>query len=142
MAKDNRNPAAGPSQRQLRVGEIVRHALAEILQRGNIVDEVITSHPITIPEVRMTPDLKTATVYVMPLGGRDEAAVVAALDRNRRYLKGELARRIREFRAIPELRFRADDRFDEALKVDRLLADPRVQRDLKPSDDTDEDAQS
>jgi ribosome-binding factor A len=131
-------PHAGPSQRQLRVGELVRHALAEILQRGDIVDEVIASHVITVPEVRMSPDLKLATVYVVPLGGKDEKPVVAALERHKRYIKGELARRIRELRAIPDLRFRADDRFDEALRIDRLLDDPRVRRDLAPRDDIEE----
>ena len=131
-------PHAGPSQRQLRVGELVRHALAEILQRGDIVDEVIASHVITVPEVHMSPDLKLATVYVVPLGGKDEQPVVAALERHKRYIKGELARRIRELRAIPDLRFRADDRFDEALRIDRLLDDPRVRRDLVARDNTEE----
>jgi ribosome-binding factor A len=135
-----RQPASksGPSQRQLRVGELVRHALADILQRGDISDEVIASHVITVPEVRMSPDLKHATVYIVPLGGKDEAPVVAALERHKRYIKGELARRIREFRSIPELRFRADDRFDEALRIDRLLDDPRVRRDLESPDNTEE----
>jgi ribosome-binding factor A len=124
----------GPSQRQLRVGELVRHVLAEILQRGNVADPVIASHVITVPEVRMSPDLKLATVYIVPLGGKDEAPVVAALERHKRYFKGELGRRIRELRAIPDLRFRADDRFDEALRIDRLLDDPRVRRDLDKKD--------
>jgi ribosome-binding factor A len=129
---------AGPSQRQLRVGELVRHALADILQRGDINDEVIAAHVITVPEVRMSPDLKHATVYVVPLGGKDDKPVVAALERHKRYIKGELARRIREFRAIPDLRFRPDDRFDEALRIDRLLDDPRVRRDLDPREEPDE----
>jgi ribosome-binding factor A len=83
---------AGPSQRQQRVAELVRHALAEVLARGDIQDEVITRHVITIPEVRMSPDLKLATAYVMPLGGRDESAVIAALDRHRKLLRQEVAR--------------------------------------------------
>jgi len=132
------NPKTGPSQRQLRVGELVRHALAEILQRGDISDAVIAGHVITVPEVRMSPDLKHATVYIVPLGGKDEQPVVAALERHKRYIKGELARRIREFRSIPDLRFRADDRFDEALRIDRLLDDPRVRRDLAPRENTKE----
>jgi len=130
------NSRTGPSQRQLRVGELVRHALADILQRGDINDAVITGHVITVPEVRMSPDLKLATVYVVPLGGKDDKPVVAALERHKRYIKGELARRIREFRSIPDLRFRADDRFDEALRIDQLLDDPRVRRDLAPRDNT------
>ncbi len=138
MAKRPDSPNT-PSQRQLRVGELVRHALAEILQRGDVIDEVINAHVITVPEVRMSPDLKLATVYIMPLGGKDEKPVVAALEKHKRFFKGELARRIREFRSIPDLRFRGDDRFDEALKIDRLLADPRVQQDLDKKNDADKD---
>ena len=134
MARRPDSPT-GPSQRQLRVGELVRHALADILQRGDVIDEVISAHVITVPEVRMSPDLKLATVYIMPLGGKDEKPVVAALEKHKRYFKGELARRIREFRAIPDLRFRGDDRFEEALKIDKLLDDPRVRRDLEKKDD-------
>ena len=134
MARRPDSPV-GPSQRQLRVGELVRHAIADILQRGDVIDDVISSHVITVPEVRMSPDLKHATVYIMPLGGKDEKPVVEALEKHKRYLKGELARRLREFRAIPELRFRGDDRFDEALKIDKLLDDPRVKRDLGKKDD-------
>ncbi len=134
MARRPETPT-GPSQRQLRVGELVRHALADILQRGDVIDDVINSHVITVPEVRMSPDLKLATVYVMPLGGKDEKPVVTALEKNKKFLKGELAKRIREFRSIPDLRFRGDDRFDEALKIDRLLDDPRVKRDLDKKDE-------
>lgn len=134
MARQKSAPV-GPSQRQLRVGELVRHALADILQRGDVMDETLASHVVTVPEVRMSPDLKLATAYVMPLGGKDVAPVVAALERHKRFFKGELARRIREFRSIPDLRFRADDRFDEALKIDRLLDDPRVRRDLEQKED-------
>src|SRR6188508_3419101 len=87
------NPA-GASQRQLRVGELVRHAVAEMLTRGDVHDPVIEGHLITVPEVRMTPDLRLATIYVMPLGGRDGKEVVAALERNKRFLRGEIAHRI------------------------------------------------
>ena len=128
---------AGPSQRALRVGELVRHALAEMLTRGEIHDPVIEAHMITVPEVRMSPDLKLATVYVMPLGGRDGAAVVAALDRNKRFLRGEVARRV-NLKFAPDLRFRVDDRFDEAARIDRLLQSPAVARDLGPETKEDE----
>ena len=84
----------GPTQRQLRVGELIRHAMAEMLTRGDVHDPVLEGHLITVPEVRMSPDLRLATIYVMPLGGRDESEVVAALDRHKRYLRGEIAHRV------------------------------------------------
>ncbi|MGV7029831.1 30S ribosome-binding factor RbfA [Methylobacterium symbioticum] len=127
--------SAGPSQRQQRVAELVRHALAEVLQRGNVQDPTLSSHVITVPEVRMSPDLKLATAYVMPLGGQDEAPVLAALDRNRKVLRQEVARRV-NLKYAPELRFRRDETFDEAARIDRLLRDERVKRDLvAPTDD-------
>ena len=123
--------SAGPSQRQQRVAELVRHALAEVLQRGDIQDPVLGTHVVTVPEVRMSPDLKLATAYVMPLGGRDEAPVIAALERHRKALRQEVARRV-NLKFAPELRFRRDETFDEAQRIDRLLRDERVQRDLGP----------
>ena len=125
-----------PSQRQLRVGELVRHALADMLTRGAVHDPVIQNHLITVPEVRMTADLQLATIYVMPLGGRDADAVLAALERNKRFLRGEIGRRI-NLKFAPEIRFRIDDRFDEAERIEKLLRTPAVQRDLdnKPDDD-------
>src|SRR5918999_3716797 len=96
--------SAGPSQRQQRVAELVRHALAEVLSRGDVQDDVLTRHVITIPEVRMTPDLKLATAYIMPLGGKDERAVIAALDRNKKLLRQEVARRV-NLKFAPDLRF-------------------------------------
>ena len=119
-----------PSQRQLRVGEVVRHTLSELFTRGDVHDPVIQKHLITVPEVRMTPDLQVATIYVMPLGGRDIEEVLAALDRNKRYLRGEIARRV-NLKFAPEIRFRADDRFDEAERIEKLLRTPRVRRDLE-----------
>src|SRR3974390_1470545 len=89
-----RESGTSQSQRQLRVGEVIRHAIAEMLTRGDVHDPVIETHLITVPEVRMTADLRLATIYVMPLRGRDEAEVLAALERNKRYLRGEIARRI------------------------------------------------
>ncbi|MDP4026403.1 30S ribosome-binding factor RbfA [Methylobacterium sp. NEAU 140] len=123
--------STGPSQRQQRVAELIRHALAEVLQRGDIQDPVLGSHVVTVPEVRMSPDLKLATAYVMPLGGQDEAPVIAALERHRRVLRQEVARRV-NLKFAPELRFRRDETFDEAARIDRLLRDERVQRDLEP----------
>ena len=129
-----REQTSGPSQRALRVGELVRHALAEMLARGDVHDPVVETHTITVPEVRMSPDLKLATVYVMPLGGRDADDVVAALDRNKRFLRGELGRRV-NLKFAPDLRFRVDDRFSEAARIDALLATPRVKRDLDKEND-------
>lgn len=120
------------SQRQLRVGELVRHAVAEMLARGDVHDPVLEGHLITVPEVRMSPDLRLATIYVMPLGGKDENDVIAALDRNKRYLRGEIAHRV-NLRFAPDIRFRLDERFDEAERIEKLLRTPAVQRDLGDS---------
>ncbi len=120
---------AGPSQRQQRVAELVRHALAEVLQRGDFQDPVLGGHVITVPEVRMSPDLKLATAYVMPLGGNDFAAVIAALERSKKLLRQEVARRV-NLKYAPDLRFRRDETFDEAARIDALLRSEKVQRDL------------
>ncbi len=125
----NRDQSSGGSQRQLRVGELIRHELADMLSRGEIHDPVIEKHMITVPEVRMSPDLRLATIYVMPLGGRDAADVIAALDRNKRYMRGELTRRV-NLKFAPDIRFRLDERFDEAERIEKLLRTPAVQRDL------------
>jgi ribosome-binding factor A len=127
----------GPSQRALRAGELVRHALAEILSRGEVHDPVLEGHLITVPEVRMSPDLRQATIYVMPLGGRDEKDVLAALERNKKFLRGEIARRI-NLKFAPDIRFRIDERFDEAERIEKLLRTPAVQRDLHKDGDDDE----
>jgi ribosome-binding factor A len=120
----------GPTQRQLRVGELIRHAMAEMLARGDVHDPVLEGHLITVPEVHMSADLRLATIYVMPLGGRDEGEVVAALDRHKRYLRGEIAHRV-NLKFAPDIRFRIDERFDEADRIDKLLRSPDVARDLK-----------
>ena len=122
------------SQRQLRVGELVRHAISEILAQGNVHDPVLEGHLITIPEVRMAADLKLATIYVMPLGGGDVKDVVAALERNKKYLRGEIAHRV-NLKFAPDIRFRADERFDEAERIEKLLRTPAVQRDLNSNSD-------
>jgi ribosome-binding factor A len=131
-----RDSSSGGSQRQLRVGEIVRHAIADILAQGGVHDPDLEGHIITVPEVRMSPDLKLATVYVMPLGGKDTDKVIDALARNKKFLRGEVAHRV-NLKFAPDLRFRVDERFDEAERIEKLLRTPAVQRDLKPeSDDT------
>jgi ribosome-binding factor A len=133
MAKHHHRDQAGPSQRALRVGELVRQALADMLTRGEVHDPVIEGHLITVPEVRMSPDLRLATIYVMPLGGRDEKEVMAALERNRRFLRGEIARRV-NLKFAPDIRFRVDESFDEAERIRRLLQSPEVARDLDKKD--------
>jgi ribosome-binding factor A len=130
----DRSAPPGASQRQLRVGELVRHALADMLSRGDVHDPVLEGHMITVPEVRMTADLRLATVYVMPLGGRDADEVLDALDRNKRYLRGEIAHRV-NLKFAPDLRFRIDERFDEAERIEKLLRTPEVRRDLDKTDD-------
>lgn len=131
----------GPSQRQQRVAELVRHALAEVLSRGDLQDDVLTKNVITIPEVRMSPDLKLATAYVMPLGGKDEDAVIKALEKNKKVLRQEVAHRV-NLKFAPDLRFRRDESFDEAARIDALLRSERVARDTaKPGADNDEDEQ-
>jgi ribosome-binding factor A len=127
----NKDSAPGGSQRQLRVGETVRHAIADVLSHGSVHDAALEGHIITVPEVRMSPDLKLATIYVMPLGGRDADAVIAALERNKKFLRGEIARRV-NLKFAPDIRFRVDERFDEAERIEKLLRTPAVQRDLAP----------
>src|ERR1700758_3473054 len=125
----HRESGNGPSQRQLRVGEAVRHAITEVLAQGDVHDPMLEGHMVTVPEVRMSPDLRLATIYVMPLGGRNEAAVVAALDRNKRYLRGVIARKV-NLKFAPDIRFRLDESFGEAERIEKLLRSPAVKRDL------------
>jgi ribosome-binding factor A len=132
--KHTRDSTPGGSQRQLRVGELVRHALAEMLTRGDVHDPVLESHLITVPEVRMSPDLRLATIYVMPMGGQDAEAVIAAFERNKKFLRGEIAHRV-NLKFAPDIRFRIDERFAEAERIDRLLHSPEVARDLKKDDE-------
>ena len=132
--KHTRDQTPGGSQRQLRVGELVRHAIAEMLTRGDIHDPVIEGHLITVPEVRMSPDLRLATIYVMPMGGRDADTVVAAFDKHKKYLRAEIAHRI-NLKFAPDIRFRVDERFEEAERIERLLRSPEVKRGLDHGDD-------
>ena len=137
MSKDHK--PAGPSQRMLRVGELVRHALAAIFARGEVEDDALTGSVITVPEVRMTPDLKIANAYVMPLGGQHAEEIVAALNRNKKFIRGRVAPQI-NMKYAPEIRFFVDDTFDEASRIDALLRSDRVLRDLR-EDDEDGDQQ-
>ena len=135
MAKPHhREPARGPTQRALRVGELIRHALAEMLTRGDVHDPVLTGHLITVPEVRMSPDLRLATIYVMPMGGRDAEQVIAAFERHKKFLRVQIAQRI-NLKFAPDIRFRIDERFAEAERIDKLLRSPPVVRDLKDDDE-------
>ena len=126
--RHNETPS-GPSVRVLRVGEQVRHVLSEILARGDVHDDVLASHPVSVTEVRMSPDLRHATVFVKPLLGRDEEAVIKALRTNTAYLQREVAHRIR-MKYAAKLKFLPDESFDEASHIDKLLRDPKVARDL------------
>jgi ribosome-binding factor A len=130
MANRQNHRKTGPSQRQLRVGELVRHAMAEMLSRGDVHDDVLASHVVTVSEVRMTPDLRLATIYIMPLGGKDLAPVLEALERNRKYIRGEVARAV-NLKFAPEIRFLPDETFDEARRIDEILRSPKVAQDLK-----------
>jgi len=132
--KHHRDSSPIGSQRQLRVGELVRHALAEMLTRGDVHDAVLESHMITVPEVRMSADLRLATIYVMPMGGHDAEAVIGAFERNKKFLRGEIAHRV-NLKFAPDIRFRIDDRFEEAERIERLLHSPAVARDLKKESD-------
>lgn len=125
-----------PSQRMLRVGELVRHALSEMFMRGEIIDPVIETTTITVPEVRMTPDLKLAKAFVMPLGGEHSDEIVKALNRHARFVRGELGHRI-GLKYAPEVRFYVDNTFEEADRIESLLRSERVQKDLHQGDDKD-----
>ena len=122
----------------LRVGELVRHALAGLFMRGEIEDDALAGKVITVPEVRMSPDLKLATAYIMPLGGEGAAAVVAALNRHQRFIRGRIAPEL-DLKFAPEVRFHVDETFEEYGKIDALLRSDRVQRDLHGDDDKTDD---
>lgn len=128
-----------PSQRQLRVGELVRHALSAFLSRDEILDPDLDGAFITVPEVRMTPDLKLAKVYVMPLGGQKVDVVVNALNRNQKFIRGQVAPKL-DLKYAPQFRFYADETFDEAGRIDQLLRSDHVAQDLD-HEDQDDDAQ-
>jgi len=119
----------GPSVRVLKVGEQVRHVLADILQRGDVHDDTLASHLVSVTEVRMSPDLRQATVFVKPLLGKDEDAVLKALRTNTAYLQREVAKRVKT-KFAAKLKFVGDESFEEGSHIDALLRDPRVARDL------------
>lgn len=122
------------SVRVLRVGEQVRHILSEILQRGDVHDEVLAKHMVSVTEVRMSPDLRHATVFVKPLLGKDEDAVLKALRTNTAFLQREVAHRVK-MKYAAKLKFLADESFDEGSHIDKLLRAPKVARDLAADDD-------
>ena len=130
--------SSAPSQRMLRVGEQVRSAITQVLQRGEVRDDLIERTVISISEVRMSPDLKIATAFVTPLGVADHDIVIEALNRHAKYIRGRLGSQLRQMKYMPEVRFRDDTSFDNYKKIDALLRSPEVQRDLK-DDDTDTD---
>jgi ribosome-binding factor A len=130
MSRSHHN-GGEPSQRMLRVAELIRHSMAELLTRGTINDPVLEGHVVTVPRVKMSPDLKLASVYVMPLGGKDTSDVIAALDRHKKFLRAEIARRI-NLKFAPEIRFKIDDSFDNVTKIDALLNSDKVKQDLQP----------
>jgi ribosome-binding factor A len=134
MSKPHHHHGGEPSQRMLRVAELIRHTMSELLIRSPMGDPVLEGRAITIPQVRMSPDLKVATIYVLPLGGEHIKDVMAALDRHRKTLRGEIARRI-NLRFAPDIRFMVDSRFDYDAKIDALLASPEVKRDLDKQGD-------
>jgi ribosome-binding factor A len=130
MSRSHHN-GGEPSQRMLRVAELIRHSMADLLTRGAINDPVLEGHVVTVPRVKMSPDLKLASVYVMPLGGRAATEVIAALDRHKKYLRTEIAHRI-NLKFAPEIRFKIDDTFDNVAKIDALLNSDKVKQDLQP----------
>lgn len=125
----------GPTQRQLRVGEQVRHALAEVLQRGEVRDEVLEATVISVTEVRMSADLKIATAYVAPLDSGDDQAIIKALARHAKFIRGRVSASLRQMKNQPELRFRLDTSFDNMARIDQLLRSPEVARDLDDDED-------
>lgn len=136
MAKHSK--PSGPSQRMLRVGERVRHEISALLTRGEILDPLLETLTVTVPEVRMSPDLKLAKVYVMPLGGENAEEAVKALNAHARFIRGRVAPAL-DLKYAPEFRFFVDTTFDEYGRIDALLRSDRVQRDLAPRDGDDEE---
>lgn len=133
---DKPRAPAGPTQRQLRAGELVRHALVDIFREVTINDTVLAGVSVTVAEVRMGPDLRHATIFAEPLGGENHEAVIKALNRHKSFIRGHLGRAI-ELRFTPELHFRHDDSFLEAQRIEKLFDDPRVRQDLTPDEPSD-----
>ncbi|MCC3861883.1 30S ribosome-binding factor RbfA [Pseudemcibacter aquimaris] len=133
MSRSRFNNSEGPSTRVLRVGENIRHALSDILSRGEIRDEALSDVSVTVTEVRCSPDLRNATIFVMPLGGINETEVVAALNSNSKYIRGQLSKMVR-MKYLPNLKFTSDHSFGEADHIEALLNSDHVARDLAKDD--------
>lgn len=123
-----------PSQRMLRIAELIRHTMSDLLTRGTINDPLLEGRVISVPDVRISPDLKLATIYILPLGGKDMNEVVAALDQHRKFLRGEIAKRI-NLKFAPDIRFKADQSFEYGTKIDALFNEPKVTQDLQKAAD-------
>jgi ribosome-binding factor A len=132
-SQQGRGQPAGPSQRQLRAGELTRHALVEILREEDIADDALKGVSVTVTEVRMSPDLRHAIVFVEPLGGVHAPEVVEGLNRHAKFIRGRLGKAI-DMKFTPDLKFLHDESFDEAARMNRLFDDPRVRRDLTPDE--------
>ena len=137
MAQNRSSRASGPSQRQLRVGELIRRTLSEVLMRGEVHNDTLGAMSITVGEVRVSPDLRIATAFVLPLGGEGAAEALAALNRSKGELRHHVAKAM-TLKFAPELRFVLDETFDRMDATRRLLADERVQRDIAKRDDDDD----
>ena len=135
----SRPASSGPSQRQLRVGEQVRHALSDVLTRGEVRDDLLENSVISITEVRMSPDLKIATAFVSPLGADDHQAVIKALAKNAKFIRGRVSGALRQMKYMPEFRFRIDESYDNMARIDNLLRSPEVARDLDDDETGDRD---
>ncbi|WP_457299256.1 30S ribosome-binding factor RbfA [Phyllobacterium sp. P5_D12] len=129
---------SGPSQRQLRVSEQVRHAVSQVLTRGDVRDDTLENAVIAISEVRMSPDLKIATCFVSPVGAIDSDGVISALNKNAKFIRGRAAAHLKQMKYMPEFRFRIDTSFDNYAKIDALLRKPEVTRDLVDDDEDDD----
>ncbi|RUW48973.1 MULTISPECIES: 30S ribosome-binding factor RbfA [unclassified Mesorhizobium] len=134
-----RSTTSSPSQRMLRVGEQVRHALSETLQRGEIIDPLIENSVVSVSEVRMSPDLKIATAFVSPLGAKDADAVIEALNKHAKFVRGRVSGALRQMKYMPEFRFRLDTSFDNFARINDLLKSPEVARDLDTDDNKEEE---
>ncbi|MBK5927299.1 30S ribosome-binding factor RbfA [Rhodobaculum claviforme] len=137
MARDRFSPGKGPTQRQLRIGELIRRRLAEVLARGEVHDSDLNTLSITVGEVRMSPDLKVATAFVMPLGGKGLDVALAALARNQGELRHHIGG-VLSTKYTPQLRFRPDETFDQIDATRRMFSDPTVQRDIAAPSDGDD----
>ena len=141
MSRAHHSNSAEPSQRMLRVAELIRHSMAELLARGDVLDPVLETHVVTVPRVRMSPDLKLATIFVMPLGGQDTTEVIAALERNKKFLRGEVVRRV-NLKFAPDIRFRMDESFEKSARIDALLNSAKVRSDLEGDAQDDAEGES